>query len=70
MTTGFHYKDCPTMYPCRVVHPSSKYEVGGGPCANSASYFAIDNRAKHGHVCRFCWRTFSHDEQSLYSKES
>ena len=56
-------------YPCLVVHPSSPREVGGGPCANSASYFARDSRAAHGHVCRFCWRSFTTNEKALYSAE-
>ncbi len=55
----------PTTYPCLVVHPTAD-AVGGGPCANSATYFAIDNRAKYGHVCRFCWRALG--EQSLYKE--
>lgn len=54
-------------YPCLVVHPVLPDTVGGGPCGNAASYFAIDNRAKLGHVCRLCWRALSADERALYS---
>lgn len=53
-------------YPCLVVHPTFPSTVGGGPCRNAASYFAVDNRAKLGHVCRMCWRELPPDERDLY----
>lgn len=49
------------IYPCLVAHPQ------GMLVRLIASYFAIDNRATYGHVCRFCWRAMSSDEQKLYS---
>lgn len=58
-----------TRYPCRTVHPIDPTRVGSGPCAGTATYFAIDNRARLGHVCRLCWRELPEAEQALYAKD-
>lgn len=56
-------------YPCLTIHPLDERHVGGGPCAMRASYFAIDNRAKLGHVCRLCWRELPAEERALYATD-
>ena len=55
-----------TVYPCLVMHPNAGRSAAGGPCANNASYFAIDARAKHAHVCRPCWSVMRRVEHELY----
>lgn len=56
----------PTSYPCRVTHVVDTTTVGGGPCQSTASYFAIDDRARYGHICRSCWLALSSWDRSLY----
>ena len=56
-----------THYPCLTVHDTGD-SAGGGPCALSASYFARDNRARHAHLCRQCWRRLLLSEQELYEE--
>lgn len=59
----------PTYYPCLTVHEAAG-SAGGGPCSLGASYFAKDNRARHAHLCRQCWRRLSISEQGLYEEST
>jgi hypothetical protein len=56
-----------THYPCLTVHEAGG-SAGGGPCALGASYFARDDRARHAHLCRQCWRRLTLSEQELYEE--
>ena len=56
-----------TYYPCLNVHDLGR-SAGGGPCSSTAVYFARDNRARLGHLCRFCWRSLPASEQDLYAE--
>lgn len=56
----------PTAYPCLVKLVATT----GDPCSNTASYFAIDNRAPHAHICRWCWHQLSPSDRALYQEES
>jgi len=58
-----------THYPCLTVHEANGC-AGGGPCSLGASYFAIDNRARHAHLCRQCWRSLLLFERSLYEERA
>jgi hypothetical protein len=55
-----------TRYPCLTVHAIDPLVAGGGPCAMTASYFAQDNRASLGQLCRQCWIKLSLAERDLY----
>lgn len=56
-----------TIYPCLIVHDGGR-AVGGGPCAMAATYFAKDNRARHAHLCRQCWRDLPPSDRDLYAE--
>jgi hypothetical protein len=54
-----------TFYPCLKIHDCD-HAIGGGPCVLTASYFALDNRARLGHLCRQCWKSLPTAERDLY----
>lgn len=56
-----------TAYPCLAVHDVGR-AVGGGPCAATATYFARDDRARLGHLCRQCWRALPPADRDLYTE--
>ncbi len=57
----------PTHYPCMTMHDTVDLTPGGGPCAMTASLFAIDDRARLGHLCTQCWRKLPWDKKDLYA---
>lgn len=57
------------VFPCRVVldvEGDLSDEIQPQTCGEPSSFYATDERARYGHVCRACWERLDVDERAYY----